>query len=145
MLASLAPDDRESLPRLLEAWGGVLESVIPNVRGFSELVAFPAAAWLTLVVMWTLMPLSVWWVIRGDWVFQPNLEMLRRKPSILIILILLLASMAVGLAVLTPTPDIGAPEADARASGTDHHQIVVSGAQCWTATCACAASPACQS
>ena len=122
VLASVGPNDLESLPRVLLAWGGFIESVIPNMRALSQLFDFSASAWLTLVVMWTLMPLSVWWAIRGDWIFHPNMEMLRRKPSILIFLILLFIGMAIALAVVVPTADdVGAAYA--------FHDRVLHGAQ----------------
>ena len=105
LLASVGPDNLDALPRALLAWGGFIESVIPNMHALSQLFEFSAAAWLTLVVMWTLMPLSVWWAMRGDWIFHPNMELLRRKPAILLFLILLFIGLAIGLAVAVPTAD----------------------------------------
>ena len=66
-----APAAFEDIPRPLAAWGKLLQIVV-RVGSFSRITRFEAQAWLMLVVMWTFLPVAVWWVARGNWVVSPD-------------------------------------------------------------------------
>jgi hypothetical protein len=99
-----APVAAADIPRPIELWGRLLQAVFPNVQGYSAITTFKTQAWLTLVAMWTFMPVSVWWVARGNWVLpEPNYPQLRRRPWILVVLAAVFVLLPVIFAILTPT------------------------------------------
>ena len=113
----LAPSTRENIPAPIEWWGGIVDALIPNVSGWSSLTNFAPAAWFTLVILWTLLPLSVWWAARGDWVFeQPNRELFRRRPSILVVFAILMVVIVAYIAF--HVPELREPGYGSRSSRT---------------------------
>ena len=108
----LAPASRDDIPIPIEWWGRIVETLIPNVSGWANTTSFEAAAWFTLVILWTLLPLTSWWVARGSWMFRtPNRELFRSRPSVLI----LLGAVVIGIAALVA---FLAPESTELSSGS---------------------------
>jgi hypothetical protein len=99
----LAPATRADIPVPIEWWGRIIEALIPNVSGWANITSFEPPAWLTLVILWTLLPLTTWWVARGDWMFrEPNRELFRSRPSMLILLGVIVIGIAALVAFLAP-------------------------------------------
>jgi hypothetical protein len=101
-LVHLFPADPADIWHPFATWGRAVSAVLPSVPAFADFVTFPAPASCTLVALWTLLPLSAWWVSRGDWVIPtPNYTLLRRRPWILLLLAALFIAIVIGFAVVT--------------------------------------------
>jgi len=99
-----APAAAADVPRPIELWGRLLQSIFPNVQGYSAVTTFETQAWLALVAMWTFMPVAIWWVARGNWVIpDPNLTALRRRPWLLILFPIVFVPLTVFFAMHEPT------------------------------------------
>jgi hypothetical protein len=99
----LAPATRADILVPIEWWGRIIEALIPNVSGWASITSFEPPAWFTLVILWTLLPFTTWWVARGDWMLrEPNRELFRSRPWVLVLLGAIVMGIAALVAFLTP-------------------------------------------
>lgn len=101
--ALIAPASDADVPAWLGIWISLVSMAIPSVDGYASFVSFGTQTRVTLAVMWTLLPIATWWVIRGDWVVDPNMEQIRRRPWLPVALSLIFAAMVAWFAIDSPS------------------------------------------
>jgi hypothetical protein len=103
--ALLTPASATEVPRWLAGWCSLVAAVIPGVEGLSSPMPFRVEAYVTVAIMWTLLPLTSWWVYRGDWVMSTNVPQIEKRPWLPVVMSILFLASAIGLAVISPDPD----------------------------------------
>jgi hypothetical protein len=103
--ALLTPASAAEVPRWLAAWCSLVADLIPGVEGLSSPMPFRVQAYVTVAIMWTLLPLTSWWVYRGNWVMDINVARTTKRPWLPVVMSVLFLASAIGLAVISPDPD----------------------------------------